>query len=503
MDLFSNVIHIKSMKMKSIPLIVFPLIFIGLVFFNPFPNSPLIGKMLAVMLLMGGWWIFECVPIAVTSLLPVFLFPFLGIMDGKDASVQYFNDIIFLFIGGFIISLAMEKWDLHRRIAFRTLLFFGTSHVRILFGFMAAASFLSMWMSNTATAMLMLPIAISVIRELEKIQGREEIKKYGIGLLLGIAYSCSIGGITTLIGTPPNLVFSALFKELHPTLPEVNFSQWTLFALPIYFILITQTALVLYIMHRPSGATRKVPRSYLEDEYRKLGKVNYEQRIVFAVFVLFALSLIFKSSIRIGSISIPGWSQFCHYSSYIKDGNVAIAVAFLLYLLPARTGTSFRMMDWETTLKLPWSIVLLFGGGFALAKGAVDSGFSSWIGNLIASNEGSDTIGLVSVCTIVMAFLTEFTSNVSTAQILLPVASSISDSMMINPLILMVPTTIASSLAFMMPIATPPNAIVFGSGFIKIKEMILPGLIINLIGILITVLVTIYWGGYVFHFSIF
>ena len=487
---------------KKITLILFPAIAFLLIVFNPFKTDPLVVKMLAVMILMAGWWVFESLPLPVTSLLPVFLFPLLGLMDGKSTAVQYFNDIIFLYIGGFVISLALEKWNLHKRIAFRTLLFFGSSHIRVLFGFMLASSFLSMWMSNTATAMLMLPIALSVITELEKIQGRKQIAKYKIGLLLGIAYSCSIGGITTLIGTPPNLVFTALFRELYPGMAEVTFSQWLMFSFPIYLLMITLGVFVLYSLHKPRKSVGSIPREYINNEYRKLGRLNYEQKVLTAVFLLFALSLIFKSNIQIGNFILPGWSSLFPHGAFIKDGNIAVAVAFLLYLIPSKKNKNERMMDWKTTVKLPWGIILLFGGGFALAKGAVTSGFSSWIGDIVAGSAGNNPVVIMAVSTSMMAFLTEFTSNVSTAQILLPVVSSIADKMLIQPLLLMIPVTIASSLAFMMPVATPPNAIVFGSGFIRVKDMILPGVIMNILGIIVVVLVTILWGTHVFHFSL-
>lgn len=495
-------LQVKALNLKFLSLLVFPTLFFYFILFNPFADNQMIGRMLAVLILMAGWWVFESVPMAITSLLPVFLFPLLGIMDGKDTSSQYFNDIIFLFIGGFIISLALEKWNLHKRIAYRTLLFFGTSPIKILLGFMFAASFLSMWMSNTATAMLMLPIATSVILELEKIQGSEQVRKYRVGLLLGIAYACSIGGIVTLIGTPPNLVFSALYKELYPAMPEVTFSQWMMFTIPIYILFLGIAVLLLYFLYRPAQKGKKVPRSYLENEYLKLGKLSREQKILFSLFVLFALSLIFKSNIKIGSFEIPGWSRLFNYSSLIKDGNIAIAVTFLLYLIPTKSNLSEKLMDWETTVKLPWGIILLFGGGFALAKGVDNSGLSTWIGQLIASQTGSDTVGLMSVCTLIMTVLTTFTSNVSSAQILLPVVSSIADSSLIHPLILMIPVTLASSLAFMMPVATPPNAIVFGSGMLKIKDMVIAGLILNVIGMIITVLITIFWGAIVFQYTV-
>ncbi|WP_321343111.1 SLC13 family permease [uncultured Draconibacterium sp.] len=490
----------KVIGTRQITLFLFPTLAALLIIFNPLNIDQQVVKMLAVILLVAGWWVFESLPLPVTSLLPVFLFPLLGIMDGKMVAVQYFNDIIFLYVGGFIISLALERWNLHKRIAYKTLLFFGSSHIRILFGFMIASSFLSMWMSNTATAMLMLPIAISVLSELERLQGHKQIAKYKIGLLLGIAYACSIGGITTLIGTPPNLVFSALFRELYQGQQEISFSQWLMFSFPIYFVMIFLSTIVLYLLHKPEKNTDEVPRHYIRNEYEKLGKINYEQKVLAVVFFLFAFALIFKNNIEIGNFTIPGWSSLFPYSSFIKDGNIAVAIAFLLYLIPSRSDRNEKMMDWKTTLKLPWGIILLFGGGSALAKGAVTSGFSSWIGDIITNNAGNNSVAIVSASTAAMAFLTEFTSNVSTAQILLPVMSSIADKLLLPPLLLMIPVTIASSLAFMMPVATPPNAIVFGSGFISVKNMILPGLIMNILGIIIVLTVTIFWGTYVFNF---
>jgi len=268
----------RRFSKQYLSLFLFPLLAIILILVDPFETSPSVTRMMAVVLLMAGWWVTEVIPIAITSLLPIILFPALGIMDGSQTAVQYFNDVIFLFMGGFIIALALEKWNLHLRIAFRTLLFFGSKPFRILIGFMVASSLLSMWISNTATAILMFPIALSVIHELEIVHGREKLKRFKIGLLLGIAYSCSIGGITTLIGTPPNLALVAIFEKMYPEGPAITFGNWMIFALPIYILQLGMASFVLFSLFSPSIESRGAFRKYIKEEHAKLGKINYEQK---------------------------------------------------------------------------------------------------------------------------------------------------------------------------------------------------------------------------------
>ena len=492
----------KGLKAGSISRFAFPLISLAIILINPIPDQPLINRMIAVVILMAGWWISEAVPIAVASLLPLVLFPFLGIMDGGDTAVQYFNDIIFLFMGGFILSLAMEKWDLHLKIAFRTLLFFGSKPYKILIGFMFASSVLSMWMSNTATAVLMLPIAISVIAEMEHIHGKKKMARFKIGLLLGIAYSCSIGGITTLIGTPPNLAFVAIFSNMYPDAEAISFSTWFIFALPIYIILLTSASLVLFLLFRPKIENAGTFRKYIREQNHKLGKSTSEQKVVMVLFSLFALLLIFKSDLVIGNFRLPGWSNIFNEPAFIKDGTVAVALAILLFVIPSKNKKGSQIMDWKTALKLPWGIILLFGGGFALAKGSVESGLTQWIGEGLVQYAGTPPLIFIGINTMLMAFLTEFTSNISTTQILLPVVAAMSESLLINPKFLMIPVTLASSLAFMLPIATPPNAIVFGSKQLRIKDMILPGLILNILGIVVVTLAMYLWGTNMFDIDL-
>ena len=485
-------------KDHNLSLVLFPLLAIITIILKPAGDAVLVNRMFAVVVLMAGWWVTEAIPIAVTSILPVALFPLLGIMDGGTAASQYFNDIIFLFLGGFILSLALEKWDLHLRIAYRSLRMFGSGAYRILLGFMVASSFLSMWMSNTATAVMMLPIALSVVKEMEHIHGKEKMHRYRIALLLGIAYACSVGGITTLIGTPPNLALVAILKNMYPAAPAISFSSWLIFALPGYIVLLLAASMVLYLLFKPDFKGDGNFRKFIREENKKIGKPTPEQQLVLILFLAFALLLIFKNDIVIGSYRIPGWAGIFSKPSYIKDGTVAVLIASLLFVLPSKTHSS-RLMNWSTAVKLPWRIILLFGGGFALAKGSVESGLTHWIGMKMAGFSGMSDFSLIAVNATMMAALTEFTSNTSTAQILLPVVGAFSEGMKMNPEFLMIPVAVASSLAFMLPIATPPNAIVFGSGYIRMRDMLLPGLLMNIIGIIVITLLMYFWGVNVFH----
>ncbi len=492
----------KRIRLKNLPLLLFPVLSLVIVVFNPFSPLHVINSMIAVVLLMAGWWISEAVPIAVTSLLPVVLFPLLGIMDGGKVAAEYFNDIIFLFMGGFILSMAMEKWNLHLKIAYKALMLFGSKPYRILFGFMFTSSFLSMWMSNTATAVIMLPIALSVANELELINGKDRMKKFKVGLLIGIAYGCSIGGITTLIGTPPNLAFAAIFKNMYPMASDISFASWFLFALPLNLILLSASSYILYILFKPEIKSNSSFNDFIRNKNIELGPATYEQRMVLTAFITFALLLIFKSDIVIGSFHIPGWNRIFINKAFIKDGTIAIFISVLLFVTATKNQEEKRLMNWNTAVKMPWAIILLFGGGFALAKGAVTSGLTSWVGEGLLKYASTPLVFFVGVNATFMTLITTFTSNVSTAQILLPAAGALSESMHLDPRLLMITMTFASSFAFILPIATPPNAIVFGSGEIRIKEMVLPGVILSLIGIILLIFLMFHWGIKVFQIDI-
>ena len=288
-------------------------------------------------------------------------------MDGKDISATYFNHLIFLFIGGFFIALAMERWNLHKRLALKILMYTGVSPGRILLGFMMSTAFLSMWISNTATTMMMIPILISIIAQLEENVGKKDISRYSVGLLLGVAYSASIGGIATLVGTPPNLSFSRIFSIFFPNAPEITFATWFLYAFPVCIVLFTVVWGYLYIVFKPSkDSFKKIEKLGLKEEYVKLGKAKYEEKVVFVIFVLMAIFLLLRSDIVIGNFTLPGWSMVFPDPSFINDGTVAIFFAVIMFIIPSRTEGTKKIMNWNTALKIPWNIVLLFGGGFAL-----------------------------------------------------------------------------------------------------------------------------------------
>lgn len=488
---------------RPVALVIAPLISLSLILFGDLsPENPHITYTLAIAVLMAIWWVTEAIPLAATALLPIVLFPLLGVVDGKTISAMYFNHLIFLFIGGFLMALAMERWDLHKRIAIRILMFFGISPGRILMGFMFATAFLSMWISNTATTMLMIPIALSIIYKLEETLSRESTGSYSIGLLLGIAYSASIGGVATLIGTPPNLSFARIANIIFPDMPEISFADWFIFAIVITVLVFIVAWLLLYLMYKPAQSWEGLNREDFRKEYQLLGKVKPEEKTVFVLFILMALLWIFRTGFHIGPVNIPGWSQLFSNPGYINDGTVAIAVALFLFILPAGSEKGERLMNWETANRLPWHIVLLFGGGFALAKGFVESGLSLWFGEQLSGLAGVNPMILTSVIVTVMSFLTELTSNTATVEMILPILGGLAASIQVNPLLLMIPATLAASLAFMLPVATPPNAIVFGTGHLRVKDMVKTGFTLNLVGIVITVLVTYFWGTAVFSIDV-
>lgn len=495
--------NLKSSKVQSIALVAAPIISILIILFADLdPTNQKVTYTFAIALLMAIWWITEAIPLAATALLPVALFPLFGVVDGKTVSAMYFNHLIFLFIGGFLMAFAMERWNLHRRIALKILIIFGISPGRILMGFMLATSFLSMWMSNTATAMMMVPIALSIIVKLEESLGEAKMGKYSVGLLLGIAYSASVGGIATLVGTPPNLSFVRIVNIIFPAMKEISFADWFIFALPVTILLFLASWLILFLMYKPKTSWKILGRDDFRNEYRQLGKPKIEEKIVLVLFIVLAFLWIFRSGFNIQSFVIPGWATLFHTPEYINDGTVAIFIALLLFIIPSGTKKGERIMNWETANRIPWNIVLLFGGGFALAKGFVDSGLSMWFGQQLAGLAHVSPIVLTLANVTMMSFLTELTSNVATTEMILPILAGLAVTIKINPLLLMIPATLAASLAFMLPVATPPNAIIFGTNRITVKDMAKTGIFLNIAGIIIVTFIMYFWGTVVFGIDV-
>jgi len=455
------------------------------------PGDPRPTRMAAVAVLMAGWWISEAVPIPVTALLPVALFPLLGILPGKTTAGQYFNSIIFLFIGGFLFAIAMERWNLHRRIALRIILFFGTGPRRLLFGFMAATWLLSMWISNTATTMMLAPMAVALLTQLGDRYGPEQTRRYGIGLLVGIAYAASIGGTATLIGTPPNLSFARILTIVFPGAPEISFARWMLFALPFSVVFLFIAWWLLARMHARGLHATDDGKQQFRRAYSELGPMGYEERWVAALFVLLVLGWTLRRF----------WVRILPEPGYVDDGTVAISLALVFFIVASRTPGEGRLLRWRDATRIRWGIVLLFGGGFALATGFKESGLSTWMGEALAGlGDVSPVLLLLTICTSV-TFLTELTSNTATTEMLLPILGALAVAMQVHPLMLMIPATLSASCAFMLPVATPPNAIIFGTGRVGMSDLVRAGLRLNLLGIALITLWTYFAGPLLFGFD--
>jgi sodium-dependent dicarboxylate transporter 2/3/5 len=484
------------MQRKFIGFFLGVIAFLGIFLFTDLePGKPEVTATMAVAALMAIWWVTETIPLAVTALVPIVLFPALGVLDGKAVSEVYMNHIIFVYVGGFMMALAMEKWNLHKRIALKLLLLIGVSPGRILIGFMVTSAFLSMWISNTATTMMMIPIVLSIVLSLEESLAGKSISKYSTGLFLAIAYSASIGGMSTLVGSPTNLVCPRILTLLYPGAPEISFTSWMVFALPISVVMLVAVFFVIYLIFRPREKWKHLDRAHFKKAYSELGKASQEERIVFVLFLVLAILWITRSGISFNSFTIPGWARIFKSPSFINDGTVAIFISIILFIVPSPSRHGERIMDWKTARKIPWNIVLLFGGGFALALGFQSSGLALWFGEQLLWTKGVHPVIILLSVVALMSFLTELTSNVASTQMLLPVFASLAISSGNNPLFIMVPATLASSLAFMLPTATPPNAIIFGTNRIQIATMVRTGFVLNMVGVLVVVLFTWLLGG--------
>ncbi|MFQ5481909.1 MAG: SLC13 family permease [Nitrospinaceae bacterium] len=478
-------------------------------------------NMAAVAALMGVWWIGEAVPLAVTALLPLVLFPVLGILPSKLVAPHYGNHLIFLFLGGFMIALAMERCHLHKRLALRIILWTGTGLKRIVLGFMAASAFLSMWISNTATCLMLLPVAMAVVRQVAAsatLDGKtgKEVQhavqaNFGLVLMLGLAYSASLGGIGTLIGTPPNIVFAGFFKTQFPDQEEISFVRWMILALPVIVIFLPCIWWYLCRMAPKIPLDRFKTWGHtmplLHGEYKNLGPMSRAERFVAVVFIMTAGLWIFRQPLDVGGLQFPGWSSWFAHPDMIHDATVAMAMGILLLAAPLGWNGGMELhgrqvltvLDWETVRKgVPWGILFLFGGGFALAGGVKVTGLDMWIGGHLTNIHAWPLWLVVFSLCLGMTFLTELTSNTATATMILPVVAAAATAVELEPLMLMIPATLSVSFAFMMPVATPPNAIIYSSGWVSVPQMALAGLVLNLIGAVLITVLTLIWVPLVF-----
>ena len=460
-------------------------------------------RMLAVTALMAIWWIGEGTSLAVTALLPLVLFPLLGILPSKLVAPNYANHLIFLFLGGFMIALAMEKWNFHKRLALRIISAIGTGPQRLVLGFMTATASLSMWISNTASTMMMFPVAMAVVRQIARdaslngVKNSESQKQIeqglGVVLMLGLAYSASIGGVGTLIGTAPNIVFAGFYKNMFPENPEITFFQWMVLTVPVVIVFIPIVWLYLcrfvspILLKNISVGSHQIIQRELDD----LGPINRAEKTVALVFFLTAFLWIFRQPISLGEYMIPGWSGLFANSEYMHDSTVAMAMGVLLMILPVdglkgrnlNGKREFFTLDWKTVEeKIPWGILLLFGGGFALADGFGVTGLDNWIGSKLTVVASWPLWCVVLSICLAITFLTEFTSNTATTTMILPILGLSAVVANTHPLFFMMPATLAASFAFMLPVATPPNAIAFGSGWVTIPQMSRAGFILNFVG---------------------
>ncbi len=446
----------------------------------------------AVTIWMAIWWMTEAIPVFVTALLPLVLFPWLGIASGHDAAAPYGHELIFLFMGGFMIALAMERWGLHKRIALRALRLVGTKPARLVAGFMAVSAFLSMWVSNTATAIMMLPVALSLSEGDESKD--DDANNFLVCLLLGIAYGCSIGGIATPIGTPPNVyLLSFLQREAGV---EIGFVQWMGFGVPLAAIFLPTawwvlTRVVFTLGNEPVPAAIR-----LENAATSIGAMGLGERNAAAVFTTAALAWMFRPL-------LVGFELAGHQPlSGITDSSIAIGAALALFILPGRPAKDEeikssgdlrrppRVLDWETALRLPWGILILFGGGLSMAAAIRDTGVDSFLGSQVAGLSTLPAALVVVGVVAMLVFVTELTSNTATSATFIPLLAAVAPGLGVPPMLLVIPAAVAASFAFMLPVATPPNAVVFGSGHVRIADMSRAGLILNLLAIAAIPLVT-------------
>lgn len=444
------------------------------------------ARMLGVVLWMLGWWITTAVPIGVTALLPIILFPLSGILDLRATTINYANPVIYLFFGGFVLGLAIEKWNLHRRIALNIMKLAGEKPSRVILGCMVATSLLSMWISNTATTVMMLPIGMSVVNLLEdKFEEHKGGANFALTLMLGIAFAANIGGITTLIGTPPNLVLSGIVEE--SGLPPLSFADWMYFALPLVILLFSavyliNTKLVFPVrLKRLEGIT-----SLIGNELKALGKMGSAERNVLLVLMGTAAMWIFRQKL----VDVPGLEA-------LNDTTIAIIASVLLFMIPSGERSE-ALLVWKDTKKLPWDILLLFGGGISLAKGLEVTNVVGMLGDWISKSVTPEPLLVILVVCGFAVFLTEVMSNVALVAVFIPVSFLIAENFGVGELQLAIPLTIGASCAFMFPISTPPNAIVYSSGHIRMDQMARTGIILNLICITIISLYSYYFQDFFF-----
>ncbi|MFB9212553.1 SLC13 family permease [Echinicola jeungdonensis] len=432
---------------------------------------------MALAIWMAVWWISEAIPISATALLPLLVLPLTGSLNMDQAAAPYADPMVLLYMGGFMIAVTIEKWHLHKRIALSIIAYIGTDMRFIVLGFMVATAFLSMWISNTATSLMMLPIGVAVVHQLGEGNSKQSISETSMGraLMLAIAYSASIGGVATIIGTPTNIVFAGIVKELYGV--DISFAKWMLIGLPISICLLGLCwwYLVNRAYHFPKGQKYSGGHKEILRQLHELGKMTVPEKRVLLVFALVSFCWISRVFLLQG------------FLPFLNDTIIALGGVVLLFVLPANK-TKARLLDWKTAENIPWGILILFGGGLSLAAGFKETGLASWLGSHFEALISIPFLLFLLVIVASVNFLTEITSNVATASMLLPILGSVAAALGIHPYGLMVGATLAASCAFMLPVATPPNAVVFGSGYLTIPAMAKAGFWMNILSIILITL---------------
>ncbi|MGE6631679.1 SLC13 family permease [Bacillus sp. NPDC077027] len=423
------------------------------------------------------WWVTEALPIPVSSLLPIILLPTLGGLDMEQTARSYGDPIVFMYMGGFMIAIAIEKWNLHRRMALHILRVIGTRSHRIVLGIMISTAFLSMWISNAATALMMLPVALAVIKQVKENQilTGESLDRFSKSILLSVAYAASIGGLATLVGSVPNAVFAAMSKKLLDR--EIMFFEWFLFGFPVAVILLISLYFYLTKVQFKVEHTSDIEPEFIKKDMQQLGKMKREEKWVFTVFSMTAFLWIFKAFL------------FGHFQ--VSDTSIAIFGAMLLFLIPASSGE--RILEWNDMKQLPWGLLLLFGGGLSLATGFSETDLTGWIGQNLQHLQGFSYFMILLMLTGAILFMTEIMSNTAVANMMIPITVGLGLAVGVEPYGLMAAAALASSCAFMLPISTPPNAAVFSADVLKISDMIKAGFWLNVISIVIIVLAVFFW----------
>lgn len=449
------------------------------------PGLPVEGwRTAAIALWMAVWWMTEAVAIPVTALLPLVAFPVAGVLTMTDAAAPYASDLIFLFMGGFFLAAAMEHHGLHRRVALAIVAAVGTGPRRLVLGFMLATAFLSMWISNTATTAMMLPIGIAVAGLFGARPSADEEgaggDALGVSIMLGIAYAASIGGVATLIGTPPNAVMAGAATELLGV--EVGFGRWMLVGVPVVLVMLPLTWLLLVGVLHPPGALRGDAADLLRRERAGLGPRSRGETLVAVVFVVTAVAWVLREPKVLGSVTLPGIATWL---PEVRDSTIAMAAALALFLLPLDPRRGRFVLEWPVARRIPWGVLVLFGGGLSLARAMDRSGLAAWIGSGVEGLSGVPPFVLFFVIAALFVFLTEITSNTATATMAMPIMAGAAMGLGEPALPFMATAALAASMAFMLPVATPPNAIVFGSGLFSMSQMVRAGFWLNLLSIVV------------------